>query len=195
MIVPTVEATRAPTIVQPTAAATLATGKPADAKTAILAALDALDKNGPYRMTISASNDAEGPVILEVVPPDRSHYKASLNGTPVEVIDIGTTSYVLNPDGSWETGSTTDTGASGSGIDLPNADTLTNARLLPPENLNGIATTVYSFIDSTSPEVTVTLCVTQDKGLPVQILTTSSDDVVIYTIEYDTTITVVAPVK
>ena len=170
-------------------------GQPADAKAAIGAALDALDKNGPYRMTIMASSDAGGPVTLDVVPPDRSWYKGSVDGKPVEVIDIGNTSYVLDPDGTWQTSTTTDASASDMLMDPAILNALTNVEILPQETINGTPTTVYSFVDPTSPDVKVTLWVSQDKGRPVQMQMATSDETVLYVIVYDAGIKVEAPVK
>jgi len=195
VVVPTVEATAAPTPVGPTAEPTKPVGQPADAKAAIGAALDALDKNGPYRMTITASSEPGGPVTLDVVPPDRSWYKGSVDGTPVEVIDIGNTSYVLDLDGTWQTSTTTDSSAANALIDPESLSALTNVEMLPPETINGTPTTVYSFVDPTAPDVKVTLWVSQDKGRPVQMQMASSDETVLYGIEYDASIKVEPPVK
>lgn len=195
VVAPTAEATTVPT---PIATATLSAqpaGQPADARAAIAAAIEALDKNGPYRMTIIASSNSGEPVILDVVPPDRSWYKGSLDGTPVEVIDIGDTAYVLNPDGTWETSTTTDPSADTSLIDPASLDTLTNVEILPQQTINGVLTKVYTFVDSTSPDVTATLWVSQDKGLPVQMQMASSDETVLYVIEYDVSIKVEPPLK
>jgi len=195
VVVPTVEATAAPTPAGATAKPTKPVGQPADAKAAIGAALDALDKNGPYRMTIMASSDAGGPVTLDVVPPDRSWYKGSVDGKPVEVIDIGNTSYVLDPDGTWQTSTTTDASASDMLMDPAILNALTNVEILPQETINGTPTTVYSFVDPTSPDVKVTLWVSQDKSRPVQMQMATSDETVLYVIVYDAGIKVEAPVK
>jgi outer membrane lipoprotein-sorting protein len=189
------EATAKPT---PAALATVPAqpiGQPADAKAAIAAALEALDKNGPYRMTITVSGDAGGPVTIEVVPPDRSRYSGSVDGKPVEVINIGTAAYVLDPDGTWQTSTTTDSSAATLLIDPAALNSLTDVEVLPSQTINGALTTVYSFVDATSPEVKATLWVSQDKGRPVQMQTTSTDETVLYVIEYDAAIKVEAPVK
>ena len=60
-------------------------------------------------MKITSTLDAQ-PAELTVVPPDRSHYASTLEGKPVEVINIGSTGYVLNPDGTWETTTSQDAG-------------------------------------------------------------------------------------
>jgi hypothetical protein len=195
VVVPTIEATSAPTPVEPTTVPSKPVGQPTDAKAAILAAIDALDKNGPYRMTITATSDAGGPVTLDVVPPDRSYYKGSLDGKPVEVIDIGNAAYVLNPDGTWHTSTSADSGTAGLLVDPASLNDLTNVEILPPQTIKGTPTTVYSFVDAASPEAVVTLWVSRDKGRPVQLQTTSPDETVLYMIEYDPSIKVEAPVK
>lgn len=190
--VPTMAATADPTAAPP---ATEPAGQPTDARAAIGAALDALDRNGPYRMGIFATNDAEGPVFLEVVPPDRSHYMASVDGIRVEVINIGATAYVLDPDGTWEVSTSTDSSMGAALLDPASLAALTNITVLPPETLDGTATTVYSFVDPTEPGVTVTLWVSLADGRPVQMKTDSTDDSVLYAIAYDPSITVEAPVQ
>jgi hypothetical protein len=195
VVVPTIKATAKPTTVAPATVPAQPIGQPADAKAAIVAAVEALDKNGPYRMTITASSEAGGPVTLEVVPPDRSRYSGSVDGKPVEVINIGTAAYVLDPDGTWQTSTTTDSSAATLLNDPAILNSLTDVEVLPPQTINGALTTVYSFVDATSPEVKVTLWVSQDKGRPVQMRTTSTDETVLYVIEYDAAIKVEAPVK
>jgi len=195
VVVPTIEATAKPTLVAPTIIPTQPIGQPADAKAAIVAALEALDKNGPYRMTITAASEPGGPVTLEVVPPDRSRYKGSVDGTPVEVINIGTAAYVLDPDGTWQTSTTADSDAAALLNDPAILNSLTDVEVLPPQTINGTLTTVYSFVDATAPEAKVTLWVSQDKGRPVQMQTTSPDETVLYVIEYDAGIKVEPPVK
>ncbi len=145
VVVPTVAATAAPSPVVPATEPAKLVGQPADVRSAIAAAIEALDKSGPYRMTITASNDGGGPVTLDVIPPDRSWYKASLDGMPVEVINIGNTAYVLDPDGTWQISTTTDSSADAQLIDPASA--LTNVEILPPQTINGTPTTVYSFVD------------------------------------------------
>ncbi len=195
VVAPTIEATAKPTPVAPATVPAQPTGQPVDAKAAIVAALEALDKHGPYRMTITASSEAGGPVTLEVVPPDRSRYSGSVDGKPVEVINIGTAAYVLDPDGTWQTSTTADSSAATLLNDPATLNSLTNVEVLPPQTINGTSTIVYSFVDATSPEVKVTLWVSQDKGRPVQMQTTSTDETVLYVIEYDAGIKVEAPVK
>jgi hypothetical protein len=195
VIMPTVEATGSPTLVRPTGETTRAAGNPEDATAAILAALDALDKNGPYRMTITASSDPGAPVTLDVVPPDRSYYRGSVNGKPAEVVNIGSAAYVLNPDGTWQTSTSADSGTTDLVVDPAALNDLTNVEVLAPQILNGTPTTVYSFVDAASPEAKVTLWVSQDKGRPVQMQTTSPDETVLYAIEYDASIKVEAPLK
>lgn len=182
--------------VEPTdaASATDPAEQPVDARAAIGAALEALDRNGPYRMGIFATNDPEGPVFLEVVPPDRSHYMASVEGIRVEVINIGTTAYVLDPDGTWQVSTSTDTGSDSALLDAASLAALTDIQVLPPETLDGTATTVYSFIDPATPDVKVTLWVSVAEGRPVQMKTVAPDDSVLYAIAYDAGITVEAPV-
>jgi hypothetical protein len=195
VVAPTIETTAKPTTVAPATVPAQPIGQPADAKAAIVAAREALDKNGPYRMAITASSEAGGPVTLEVVPPDRSRYSGSVDGKPVEVINIGTAAYVLDPDGTWRTSTTTDASAAALLNDPVALNDLTNIEVLPPQTINGTLTTVYSFVDATSPEVKVTLWVSQDKGRPVQMQTTSTDETVLYVIEYDAGIKVEPPVK
>jgi hypothetical protein len=199
VVVPTAAASAVPTLVVPTTVPSTVpakpVGQPVDAKAAILAALEALDKNGPYRMTITASSEPGGPVILDVVPPDRSIYKGSMNGKPVVVINIGNTAYVLNPDGTWQTSTTAETGTADLLFDPAGVSDLTSIELLPPQTLKGTPTTVYSFVDTASPEAKVTLWVNRDKGRPVQLQTTSADEMVVYVIDYDAGIKVEAPVK
>jgi hypothetical protein len=192
---PTIEATAKPTVVASATVPAPPIGQPADAKAAIAAAIEALDKHGPYRMTITASSEAGGPVTLEVAPPDRSRYRGSVDGKPVEVINIGTAAYVLDPDGTWQTSTTTDSSAAALLNDPVALNNLTNVEVLPPQTINGTPTTVYSFVDATSPEVKVTLWVSQDMGRPVQMQTTSADETVLYVIEYDANIKVETPVK
>jgi hypothetical protein len=195
VVVPTIEATAKPTAVASATVPAPPIGQPADAKAAIVAALEALDKNGPYRMTITAASEPGGPVTLEVVPPDRSRYKGSVDGKPVEVINIGTAAYVLDPDGTWQTSTTSDSDAATLLNDPAALSSLTDVEVLPPQTINGTPTTVYSFVDATAPEAKVTLWVSQDKGRPVQMQTTSPDETVLYVIEYDTGIKVEPPVK
>lgn len=195
----TTRATEAPTaapLADPTDAPPTAepAGQPADPRAAIGAALEALDLNGPYRMVIRAANDAEGPVVLDVVPPDRSWYRASFEGTPVEVINIGNTAYVLDPDGTWQTSTSTDSSTESQLLDPASLAALTDIKVLPPETLAGTLTSVYSFVDPDSPEATVTLWVSQGEGRLVQMMMESIDDVVVYEITYDASITVAAPV-
>ncbi|NTU63974.1 MAG: hypothetical protein HGB05_11400 [Chloroflexi bacterium] len=195
IVAPTIDATAKPT---PVASATVPAppiGQPADAKAAIVAALEALDKNGPYRMTITASSEPGGPVTLEVVPPDRSRYTGSVDGKPVEVINIGTAAYVLDPDGTWQTSTTSDSDAATLLNDPAILNSLTDVEVLPPQTINGMLTTVYAFVDATAPEAKVILWVSEDKGRPVQMQTTSTDETVLYVIEYDAGITVEPPVK
>lgn len=191
-------ATQAPTgapTAEPTAAppATEPAGQPLDARAAIGAALEALDRNGPYRMGIFAASDPEGPVFLEVVPPDRSHYMASVEGIRVEVITIGNTAYVLDPDGTWEISTSTDSGSDATLLDPASLAALTDIQVLPPETLDGTATIVYAFVDPAEPGITVTLWVSVTEGRPVQMKTDSADDSVLYAIAYDDSITVEAP--
>ena len=195
VVVPTAEAAAAPTTVAAATTPVQPVGQPADAKAAIGAALEALDKNGPYRMTITALSEDGGLVTLDVVPPDRSWYKGSVDGKPVEVIDIGNTSYMLDMDGTWQTSTITDESTSDMLMDPAMLNALTNVEILPPENLNGTSTTVYSFVDPASPDVKVTLWVSEDKGRPVQMQMATSDETVLYVIEYDASIKVVPPVK
>jgi len=195
VVVPTIGATAKPTTVAPATVPAQPIGQPADAKAAIVAAVEALDKNGPYRMTITAPSETGGPVTLEVVPPDRSRYSGNVDGKPVEVINIGTAAYVLDPDGTWQTSTTTDSSAGTLLNDPATLNSLTDVEVLPPQTINGALTTVYSFVDATSPEVKVTLWVSQDKGRPVQMQTTSTDETVLYVIEYDAAIKVESPVK
>lgn len=190
--VPPTAATADPTAAPPT---TEPAGQPTDARAAIGAALDALDQNGPYRMGIFATNDAEGPVFLEVVPPDRSHYMSSVEGIRVEVINIGATAYVLDPDGTWQISTSEDSSTDAALLDPAALAGLTDITVLPPETIDGTATTVYSFVDPAEPGVTVTLWVSVAEGRPVQMKTDSSDDSVLYAIAYDPSITVEAPVQ
>ncbi len=187
---PPLAATVAPTDAP---AATEPAGQPDDARAAIGAALEALDRNGPYRMGIFAASDPDGPVFLEVVPPDRSHYMASVEGIRVEVINIGDTAYVLDPDGTWQVSTTTDSGSDAALLDPASLAALTDIEVLPPEIINGTATTVYSFVDPATPGVKVTLWVSVDEGRPVQMTTVAPDDSVLYAIAYDSGITVEAP--
>jgi hypothetical protein len=195
VVAPTIEATAKPTTVALATVPAQPIGQPVDAKAAIVAALEALDKHGPYRMTITAASEPGGPVTLEVVPPDRSRYTGSVDGTPVEVINIGTAAYVLDPDGTWQTSSTSDSSAAALLNDPAALNSLTDVEVLPPQTINDTLTTVYSFVDATAPEVKVTLWVSQDKGRPVQMQTTSPDETVLYVIEYDAAIKVEPPVK
>ena len=193
--VPTTAATSAPTVVVPTTVPTQRAAQPADAKAAIVAAVAALDKNGPYRMLITASSEAGGPVTLDVVPPDRSRYRGSVGGTLVEVINIGNAAYVLNPDGTWQTSTIAESVTADPAFDSASLSDLTNVEILPPQTINGMSTTVYSFVDAASPEAKVTLWVSLDKARPVQLQTTSADETVLYVIDYDAGIKVEAPVK
>jgi hypothetical protein len=134
-------------------------------------------------------------VVLDVVPPDRSHYQATFQGTPVEVINIGATAYVLDPDGSWQISTSTDAGTESQLLDPASLAALTDIKMLSSQTLNGVDVNGYSFVDPASPDVTVTLWVSQAEGRPVQMLTEATDDVVVYEITYDASITVVAPIQ
>ncbi len=83
-------------------AVTPAAVAPADVRAAIAAAVEMLDQRGPYRMQITSTFD-DGVAELLVVPPDRSHFKTSSGGQSVEIISVGATSYMLEPDGLWQT--------------------------------------------------------------------------------------------
>jgi len=169
-------------------------GAPANAGEIILAAINTLDSNGPYRMRITSNLDTS-PIEMLIVPPDRTHYKSSYEGKPVEIIGIGDTSYVLDDDGTWLT-STAETGSvSEPSVLQPSAATdLTNIQSLGTQIINGVNAVGYSFIDVALPDETTTLWINPD-GAPIQIGTSSAQENLTFNIEYDPGITVEAPVK
>jgi hypothetical protein len=179
--------TSAPTVQAPV-------GQPVDAKVIIATAMDALDKNGPYRMKVTTSLDAN-PAEIDVMPPDRSYYKSTLDGKPVEIISIGATSYVLDPDGTWQTLASQDAGVDKPLLSDPEAlKSLQDITALGNKTVNGASATGYTFVDSTSPKVTNTLWI-DAQGKPIQMITVEDGAQTTYDISYDASIKIEAPAK
>lgn len=186
-------ATLAPAATEPVATSQPA-GQPADARIIIAAAIDALDKHGPYRMKITSSLDAN-PVVMDVVPPDRSYYKSSVDGKPVEIISIGATSYVLDPDGKWQTVASQDAGVDKPLVaDAEALNSLKDITALGNKTVNGVDAAGYTFVDSTAPNVTTTLWI-DAQGKPVQMVTVENGAQTTYDIAYDASIKIEAPAK
>ena len=169
-----------------------------DVKAAIVAALAAMDGNGPYRIKVTSTLPDAPPAEVFVAPPDRARYTATLpDGTHVEVVSIGAKTYVLDPDGVWQASESSDSGADSikPNFSSPEFFSAISAEVVKsPETVDGVATRVYAFTQTEDSVTTqVTLWVRTDNGLLLKLQLVDSDETVTYAVAYDPSVTVQAP--
>jgi len=193
------------------AAATPAAVLPDDPKAAILQALRSQLAAGPYRTTtVITGEDFEQAATAEIAPPDRMHIRTDMGGMQMEMIYIGDQVWSKQGDGAWEVAERM--GAPGAALldEAMIADTertITEAALVGPEVLDGVATLLYTFTTDLNlseimpmPSVQQTrLWVDAATGLIVrqemQDATAEMPTTTVQTVEYDPTITIEAPVN
>lgn len=155
-------------------------------------ALDAMLKKA-FRGTIKADS---GNMAFEFVPPDNYHITLDAG----EYIIFGSREAYMKTDGKW---SKTDAGPAGFLV-LPLAmgagfsDKVTNAKLLPNETLSGASMQVVSYTGQFDmggpgdPGIQYKMWIGSD-GLPRQVTFKKSDAAGTTTIQYDSSIKIVAP--
>ena len=192
-------------------AAAPAAALPDDPKAAILQALRGQLTAGPYRTTtVITGEDFEQAATAEIAPPDRMHIRMDMGGMQMEMIYIGDQVWSKQGDGAWEVAERM--GAPGAALldEAMIADTertITEAALIGPEVLDGVATLLYTFTTDLNlseimpmPSVQQTrLWVDAATGLIVrqemQDATADMPTTTVQTVEYDPTITIEAPVN
>ena len=192
-------------------AAAPAAALPDDPKAAILQALRGQLTAGPYRTTtVITGEDFEQAATAEIAPPDRMHIRMDMGGMQMEMIYIGDQVWSKQGDGAWEVAERM--GAPGAALldEAMIADTertITEAALVGPQVLDGVATLLYTFTTDLNlseimpmPSVQQTrLWVDAATGLIVrqemQDATADMPTTTVQTVEYDPTITIEAPVN
>jgi len=198
-----VPATTAPTA---TNAPTAAPAPAGNAKDAIIAAMLAQLKAGPYRTTTIIVS-ASGTINLtgEMIPPDKLRTTTKTAGFETETIAIGDKAWIKR-DGQWGVAPVSGKVALGAAFPALTAEqlggTISDAKAAGAETVNGEQARVYTYTSTTdlggSKVVsTVKLWVSVKSGLPIkQEIAGEAAGVksnTVQTVEYDKTITIAPP--
>jgi hypothetical protein len=158
-------------------------------------ALRKLDNSGPYRINLLSSFDPNAPVEVLVVPPDRSHYKSSVDGAKIEFITVGEQSWALSETGEWTTASEAGAGANFD-FGLPRASDPNFTRSFKDAAALGVQAdgTAYAFktVEPGGADKSVTMWLNAS-GQPVKFEVLAPDEKTTVTVTYDATIAVSAP--
>jgi len=195
----------------PAAAAPASAALPDDPKAAILQALRRQLTAGPYRSTTTITvGGAPQTVTGEVIPPDRMQVSMDLGSMKMEMIYIGDKVWSRQGDGAWQSSDQMGAAAGGLVDESMIADTeqtITEAALVGPEQVDGVDTLVYAFTtDLSKSTLTPMESIVHSKvwiatatGLVVrqEIEDTSAESPskTVQVVEYDPSITIEPPVK
>jgi len=195
----------------PAAAAPASAALPDDPKAAILQALRRQLTAGPYRSTTTITvGGAPQTVTGEVIPPDRMHVIMDLGDMKMEMIYIGDKTWSKQGDGPWQSSDQMGAAAGGLVDESMIADTeqtITEAALVGPEQVDGVDTLVYAFTtDLSKSTLTPMESIVHSKvwiatatGLVVrqEIEDTSAESPskTVQVVEYDPSITIEPPVQ
>jgi hypothetical protein len=198
---PPVEPTAVPQTAQ--AGATGGDASSGDALALVTNAMAAQVAGGPYRATTEVNS--EGTVtemISEVVPPDKIH--VTIGGGNMEIILFEGTVWSRTAGAPWAQMGSPEMmqGIFDTINGQINDTTLTNVQYVGSEPVFGVQTDIYTFTN-TLPDSDITsdvkLWISQESGLPVRLESTNVaggvTSTVVQTIEYDSSITVEAPVE
>lgn len=184
---------------------------PDDPKAAILQALRGQLTAGPYRSTTTISADGSAQSVTGlVIPPDRMHVMMDIDGMKTEMIYIGDKVWSRQGDAAWV--ATERMGAAGAGLldESMIADTeatITEAALVGPAEVEGVAALLYTFTTDLSKStvmpmegaVNAKVWIDTATGLPIrqetEDTTTGTPSTMVQIIEYDPTITIEAPAE
>jgi hypothetical protein len=175
-----------------------------DARAAVLQAIQAHLAAGPYRVTASTTA-GENTIAMhgEVILPDKFHLFSSVSGGPErEYIIIGPATYA-HVNGVWSSLQLDLSGMVANFIDRLDPTTISDVVRVGPEDVNGTPAIAYTFtytntIDGALITNQDKLWVGMESGLPVKQAVDGDSDGTAYhseqVIEYDSTITIEAPV-
>jgi hypothetical protein len=175
-----------------------------DARSAVLRAIQAHLDAGPYRVVASITAGAATTAIHgEVILPDRFHLFSSNSGGPErEYIIIGSATYA-RMNGEWSPLQIDLSGLIANFIDHVDPETISDVRLAGPEDVNGTPALAYTYtytntIDGTLITSQGKIWVGAASGLPLKQAVDGEAGGTAYhseqTIEYDSSITIEAPV-
>jgi len=179
-------------------------GSAPDARAAVLQAIQAHLDAGPYRVVASITAGAATTAIHgEVILPDRFHLFSSNSGGPErEYIIIGSATYA-RMNGEWSPLQIDLSGLIANFIDHVDPETISDVRLAGPEDVNGTPALAYTYtytntIDGTLITSQGKIWVGAASGLPLKQAVDGEAGGTAYhseqTIEYDSSITIEAPV-
>lgn len=200
-------ATKAPAAPTATSAPAAAPAPSGNAKDAIIAALQAMLKAGPYRTKTTIVSDS-GTINMtgELIPPDKLRTTMKTAGFESETIVIGDKGWIKR-DGKWATSPVAGKVILDAAFAVQTAEqigaTISDAKALGTETVNGEQTRVYTYTSTTDlgeagkVVSAVKLWVSVKSGRPIKQEVAGEASGVksntVQTIEYDSAITIAAP--